>query len=309
MTLELEEIPDPINMAGWKQIPIKECHEPLIELNNLDPRIEVSPEYYRQEIPYASSIQRLRQKATEALIQAAHLLPEGLKLVVFDAHRPLPVQKSLFDTQVAALKREHPGWSQERLEEESQRYVSIPSSDPAKPSPHSTGGAVDLTILGENGRSPKMGTSFDHFGIEAQTAHFKNSPMDEEIHTNRRLLYTVMTLAGFTNYPEEWWHFDYGNQFWGKVKSRDAFYGLAKLDELNGPVQNTVDPAANAVYIRLKANSPLQTKGRRLGIAGSEDKIRTALDALDNLHHPHFGIKQQLAWVILKQHGLVIFDR
>lgn len=36
MKLELVEIPNPVNMAGWKQVPIKECGEPLIELNRLD---------------------------------------------------------------------------------------------------------------------------------------------------------------------------------------------------------------------------------------------------------------------------------
>jgi len=38
-----------------------------------------------------------------------------------------------------------------------------------------------------------------------------------------------MTSAGFTNYPEEWWHFDFGNSFW-------RFYGLLK----DGPVFRTI---------------------------------------------------------------------
>ncbi|MCG4287414.1 D-alanyl-D-alanine dipeptidase, partial [Lactobacillaceae bacterium KNUT 0156] len=46
---------------------------------------------------------------------------------------------------------------------------------------------------------------------------------------NRRLLYHVMTQAGFTNYIEEWWHFDYGNQNWATVSKRDfAVYGATK---------------------------------------------------------------------------------
>lgn len=48
------------------------------------------------------------------------------------------------------------------------------------------------------------------------------------VHGNRRLLYTVMVEAGFTNYPLEWWHYDYGDQFWGHLSKRDAIYGLAE---------------------------------------------------------------------------------
>lgn len=39
-------------------------------------------------------------------------------------------------------------------------------------------------------------------------------------------------MAGFINYPEEWWHFDYGNQFWAKLAGKKAIYGAAKPDNL-----------------------------------------------------------------------------
>jgi len=28
-----------------------------------------------------------------------------------------------------------------------------------------------------------------------------------------------MISVGFSNYPYEWWHFDYGNQFWAQSTS------------------------------------------------------------------------------------------
>jgi hypothetical protein len=31
--------------------------------------------------------------------------------------------------------------------------------------------------------------------------------------------------VGFTNYREEWWHFDYGNRFWAKLNGTDSIYG------------------------------------------------------------------------------------
>jgi hypothetical protein len=41
---------------------------------------------------------------------------------------------------------------------------------------------------------------------------------------NRRLLYHAMKKAGFTNYPSEWWHYDYGDTFWGALTGLPVKY-------------------------------------------------------------------------------------
>jgi D-alanyl-D-alanine dipeptidase len=77
-----------------------------------------------------------------------------------------------------------------------------------------------------------MGTEFDHFGTKAATRYFEeklerseNLSIDEaEALDNRRLLYHIMTSQGFTNYLEEWWHFDFGDQFWGKISGKRSVY-------------------------------------------------------------------------------------
>ena len=117
----LLEIPDPTSISGWKEIPIIENREPLIRLNELDPRIEIGAEYYRMGIREASSIQFLRQEATERLIFASSILPPEFKLVIFDAFRPLSVQSVLFENQVQDLREQNPNLSEERLIEEAQR--------------------------------------------------------------------------------------------------------------------------------------------------------------------------------------------
>jgi D-alanyl-D-alanine dipeptidase len=39
-----------------------------------------------------------------------------------------------------------------------------------------------------------------------------------------------MTDAGFANYPNEWWHFSWGDQMWAKMAGeRAAHYGLAPM--------------------------------------------------------------------------------
>ena len=78
-----------------------------------------------------------------------------------------------------------------------------------------------------------MGTPFGYFGPESRTRYFeekieRGEDLSEAEYTflkNRRLLYHVLTNAGFTNYREEWWYFDYGNQFWAKLNGTDSIYG------------------------------------------------------------------------------------
>ena len=40
-----------------------------------------------------------------------------------------------------------------------------------------------------------------------------------------RLLFWAMADQGFTAFFEEWWHFDFGDQFWGSITGQAARYG------------------------------------------------------------------------------------
>lgn len=238
----LEELVIPIegtSIRGWQGVEIKEPEkpEPLVDLareERLKPYLVLSPQYYQQGIE--GSIERMwvRKGVAATLYRAALLLPEGCKFKIWDAWRPLAVQQALFDKWIDSLRKKRPELSEEVLREEAQKYVSLPSADPSKPSPHNTGGAIDLTIIGPDGKELDMGTEFDYFGAEAKITFFEEKLRDSEVTLserelqilkNRRLLYSVMTTAGFTNYPEEWWHFDLWNQFWGKIKGKVAIYG------------------------------------------------------------------------------------
>jgi hypothetical protein len=39
------------------------------------------------------------------------------------------------------------------------------------------------------------------------------------------ILRIITGKAGFKNYEEEWWHFDYGNQRWSLYTNKPAIYG------------------------------------------------------------------------------------
>ncbi len=225
-----ERIPALTSSKGWKEVLIKENREKLVALNSLEPDlIHVDPQYLKQDIPHALSIMYLRDGAANRLVKAAKLLPKGLKFLVWDAWRSLEVQQSLFDEFKKRLHKENPDWNDEKLNTETQTYVSLPSRNPSRPSPHNTGGAVDLSVCDFQNKPLSMGVTFDFFGKEASTNYYETleSTNSEQVlsRNNRRLLFHVMTYAGFTNYNEEYWHFDFGNQFDAIRKHTFAVYG------------------------------------------------------------------------------------
>ena len=156
-----DQEPIPLNLpsvSGWKEIPIKEGGELLIPLGPFSPQNKIfTRSIYGgegTESPYRKSpliggliSVFVREDVARDLSVAQDLLPNRMHLVVFDAYRPLEVQQSLFDKYYTDLKDFNPNFTEQELLEETQKYVSLPSTDKSKPSPHNTGGAVDLAIF------------------------------------------------------------------------------------------------------------------------------------------------------------------
>jgi len=130
-------------------------------------------------------------------------LPDGYKFVIFDAYRPIELQQSLFDSYKEKLRKENPFLNEEELIKLTLNFVALPSYDENKPSPHITGGAIDLSICDNKRRLLNMGTYFDEFNL--------------------------MIYFDFTNFSNEWWHYDFGDQLWDYHKGKNyAIYGKTK---------------------------------------------------------------------------------
>lgn len=150
-------------IEGWKNIPIKEAgtSDPLVPLGPLSREandLMTSSVYFGEHStsPYAKDANRLddslltiftRRSVARRLLVAEQLLPPGYHLLIFDAYRPYQVQKALYDFYRQKLKEKHPNMDEEALAHETEKYVALPSQDPALPSQHSTGGAVDAVIV------------------------------------------------------------------------------------------------------------------------------------------------------------------
>lgn len=205
------------------KIPIEENGDPLIEYSANDFILE--PMYFNWGHSEVEKIEN-RTGVVKRLREAKYKLPKGYNFKIWDGYRTLKVQKILYDDYYDRLKAEHPDFSHEKLCQMVEIFVSPPSHNPLFPAPHNTGGAVDLTIVDENGKELPMGTPFDEFTERSFTNHFK----DGEFHENRMMFKEIMESVGFANYFEEWWHYSYGDQEWAKTTSANkALYGSLEL--------------------------------------------------------------------------------
>ena len=108
---------------------------------------------------------------------------QGLKLVIFDAYRPVEAQWALW------------------------RQCPDPTflADPRRGSPHSRGVAVDLSLVDrESGIPLDMGTGFDDLTPRAFHGSAAPAPVAQR---NRMLLLGLMASAGWDHYLNEWWHY------------------------------------------------------------------------------------------------------
>lgn len=184
---------------------------------------------YHQAVPGAVEALWLRRGVADKLLAVNEALrPHGVEIQLFDAWRPQAIQRYFHDTWFPDwLRRNRPDLSDGERFEEVERYWAAPSEGKDSPSPHSTGGAVDLTLqYVTTGQPLFMGGLFDDLTENAHTDWFERgaivSMSDKEAQANRRLLYWTMDEAGFANNPTEWWHYSYGDQMWARLRDEKA---------------------------------------------------------------------------------------
>lgn len=208
----------------------------------------------------------LRKEAYDKLLQAQKLLPNGYFFKILDAWRPFALQEELFYAYRTKIIEEFSIQNLSSFEQDQfvKRFVSLPKNTPLLPPVHTTGGAIDLTIVDKNGNELPMGTYFDEFTDRTNSNYFeKNIPnkallsdiskinisiildrnknfanlsLEEQniqIALNRRLLYNIMTSVGFSNLPSEWWHYDYFDRFYAFYTNTSSHYeGVFTKEEL-----------------------------------------------------------------------------
>lgn len=215
-------------LEGWQNIKIEENGDQLVSLKDISEKIIVKPQYYVQGIAGAENDCKVRNSIANKLIKIANKLPEGFKLLVWDSFRTVETQKALFDSYYNEFKK-NTDLTGDELLEYTKKFVSLPSTNKSKPSPHNTGAAIDLTICDDNENPIDLGTYFDDFRKEAYTRYYEEklengeslTKEEEKILLNRRILCNLFEEEGFVNYPYEIWHKSLGDQMACKLLGMD----------------------------------------------------------------------------------------
>lgn len=193
-------------------------------------KIRLRPMYY--ELGFSNTPTIYGRKAIlNRLLHALSFMPNHYGFLIWDIYRPREVQGRLFEWMRDEIKKNQPALSNDENYAEAKKYMSPPSKvGEIYCPPHLSGGAIDLTLFEcSSGKEINMGTKFDDCTERAHRDYFESasclSPNEENIRTNRNILRHAMESAGFTTYKYEWWHYDFGDSFWGNETGQNAIFG------------------------------------------------------------------------------------
>ena len=218
-----------INIADPRVIciPIQECGEPLIDLKQ---QMEINygpiPEDPATEFDYT----KVRESVYKKLCLAQTQLPNGYKFRLYEGLRSHKIQKLLFDNIYKNNQQRYPQLTHDELFYETTKLISpVINLDGTKNIPaHGTGGAVDIEITTKDGALLDMGMAIaDWLSVEPTLCQLAHEALSDQQRENRLLLKNVLENVGFINYPNEWWHYSYGDRYWAfTTNAQHAIYGL-----------------------------------------------------------------------------------
>lgn len=211
-------------IAELNRIKIRDNGEPLVDALKALKSAQIHPERknYRKESPYRF---HARETVVSMLRRAERALPKGYCLMLWGIYRSHEDQVKIYNDVYDEFKKKHPCWPKNILRRQTNRFVHPP--DILTPPGHSTGGAVDLSLMGPDGKPLNMTAPFDAQSEERRKVAATFSPhLAQSARRNRRILVEAMGQAGFTNYGGEWWHWSYGDSCWAWRMGRTvAIYG------------------------------------------------------------------------------------
>ena len=237
------------NRRRWQDMPIRETNEPLVEMSP-----SLCFPYYAHKMHLTADPRIfLREQVAERFTVAARIVAHyGYELRIYDGWRSLAVQEGIFWTYLKQYIVHQCGHHstfakaetaqevkecfeslgpelQKVLREATEVYASWPSADLRCPSPHATGGSVDVWLY-QDGHPVDMGVPFDHMEEEAGAFYHLSLPKKSMfpyrslVSQRRSILLYAMVKAGFVSYAPEFWHFSYGNQMASVLTRKVASY-------------------------------------------------------------------------------------
>ena len=198
----------------------------LVSINQSNPEIFVSLAYassdnFMHQVLYHKWTEAYLQKPVALMLDKAQdrltFLKPGLHLLVYDAARPLSVQRYMWNALDSIPVKERV------------KFVSSPGGK----SMHNLGCAVDLTLCDAKGIPLDMGAGFDDMRLIAYPMHearyLADGSLTKDQLANRKLLRSVMRYAGFSGIPTEWWHFN----AYSKKEALERFQVIETEESIN----------------------------------------------------------------------------
>lgn len=208
-------VPEPVHLLD--RIKELECGEPLVALSEFAPSSLIMRP---QTIPY------VRQRVAVMVEAAASRLPDGLRLGITDAWRPLGRQVRIYAWMTACVREAFPDRAEASVRRTVNRWVAPPSRK--APPGHCTGAAVDVVLVDRQGEILDVSTPFDRF----QGAPTYVFGLTEEAQALRTVLVEAMLEVGFSNCRDEWWHYSFGDAGWAvRTGQHTCCYGAIGLPE------------------------------------------------------------------------------
>ena len=201
-----------------------ENKEPLIDVRSYDSTIIA--QYKKNDmLPYTGKRIFVRDTVAQKLAKANKTLGKygKFRLKIVYGYRHPDVQKRYFEQRRAELQALYPSLTDKKLDILTHNFIAIPSV-----AGHPTGGAVDVTIVDEDGKELDMGTKIADFENSEKIKTFAKG-LSKEQKKNRLLLHEILIKEGFAPFYGEWWHFSYGDREWA------YFYG--KKQSLYSPIE------------------------------------------------------------------------
>jgi zinc D-Ala-D-Ala dipeptidase len=208
------------SLTAQGRVPIRDNGEPLVDFVGLSPRLVFAERHPVFDFP---RVHLVRRRVAEMLVEAAERLPDALTLTIVEGWRAPAVQRQMYEATEREMAELHPDWSPAILRRTINRFSAPP--DHRVPPPHCTGGAVDLDITTPTGERLDTTSPYDLSDRRGNATDARG--LSPTARANRELLVATLAEVGFTNYPAEWWHWEYGTPGWAlRAGQPAALYGL-----------------------------------------------------------------------------------
>lgn len=158
-----------------------------------------------------------RKTVGEKLVEAQKLLPNHLKLIIYECYRSRNTEQGFQTDAMNELYFVEPNY------DHSNRVDALKKmEDEFLIAGHQTGGAVDVGLIDINGIELDLGRK--HVRELKWDGELKESEANQFAKDNRKILSEALNASGFTQYATEWWHWSYGDRYWALAHNKSAIF-------------------------------------------------------------------------------------